>query len=196
MIALSLAVLAFVLWKNSVALFPEFRWTDPILLWVVTLAGTAFILFSAFYRQTFLPHAIAAMVAMLLIFADWGEFPRFSRYQSVQRFAQRINSMPEKQTLRVAICLELAVWHPDIRFYTGITVEGPTDIQAVHDFVTTPGRAMLVIYEKYLPEVFGNGTVRYKIIDRGPYLKHGLPALNYFLHPISPNTAVLVEVSH
>jgi hypothetical protein len=196
LIALSFAVLALVFWKNSVMLFPDIAWADHIVLPLIALAGAVLILFSTFYRRSILPHSIALTAALLLIFADWGNFPRLSRYLSVQQFAHRIALMQDKEMLRVATCIELAYLHPDVRFYTGLPVKGNTDIQAVRDFVAVPGRAFLIIYEKYLPEIFGEGTIRYKIIDRGLYLKHGLPSLNYFQHPITPNATVLVEINN
>jgi 4-amino-4-deoxy-L-arabinose transferase-like glycosyltransferase len=195
-IALCFAVLAFAFWKNSIMLFPDIAWTDHIVLSLIALAGAVLILFATFYRQSILPHSIALTAGLLIISADWGNFPRLSRYLSVQQFADTIASMQEKETLRVATCIELAYLHPDVRFYTGLPAKGHTDIQSVRDFVAAPGRAFLIIYEKYLPEIFGNGTIPYKIVDRGLYLKHGLPSLNYFQHPITPNATVLVEINN
>jgi len=194
-LALSLAVLAFVFWKNSIMLFPDIAWADHTVFPLTALLGAMLILFATFYRAAILPHSIAVTVVLLLIFADWVNFPRLSRYTSVQRFAHKIGSMQEKQTLRVATGLELAFLHPDVRFYSGLPAEGKADIQSARDFVAAPGRAFLIIYEKYLPEIFGNGTIPYKIIDRGLYLKHGIPRLNYFQHPITPNPTVLVEIN-
>jgi 4-amino-4-deoxy-L-arabinose transferase-like glycosyltransferase len=196
LIALSFAVLAFFFWRNSIILFPDIAWTDHIVLPLIALAGTVLILFATFYRPAILPYSIALTAGLLILFADWGNFPRLSRYLSVQQFAHRIASMQEKETLRVATCIELAYLHPDVRFYTGLPAESNADLQAVRDFVAAPGRAFLIIYEKYLPEIFGNGTIPYKIVDRGLYLKHGLPSLNYFQHPITPNATVLVEINN
>ncbi len=196
LIALSFAVLAFVFWKNSVLLFPDIAWADHIVLPLLALVGALLIFFSTFYRPNILPHLIALTAALLLIFADWGNFPRLSRYLSVQQFAHRIASMQDKETLRVGTALELAYLHPDVRFYTGLPVESNKDLQAVRNFVAAPEHAFLIIYEKHLPEVFGNGTIRHKIVDRGLYLKHGLPSLNYFRRPITPQATVLVEINN
>ena len=60
--------------------------------------------------------------------------------------------------------------------------------------MSAEGKALLIVSEDELKDLFDGTDRGYRILDRGPYLGPGVPGLDYFRRKRRPATVFLLEV--
>ncbi len=194
LISITLIVLSYLLWRSSIALYPDLSGWFHVALPVVAFLCTALLLGTLKRRyQPAFPYVLASTMFCILLFLSALQYPLSKRYQTVPRLARAIIGEATGK-IRVATGFELAGWHPDVRFYTGLPVETLEDLQEVKTFIRKPGLAFLILPESKLKDAF-DGSSFYHIVDRGPYLGHRLPGSNFYDRPKKHISVVLVAIN-
>ncbi len=195
LISVTLLVLSYLFWKNSVALFPDLKGWFHAALPAVAVVST-FLLLGTLKRryQWAFPYVLASTMVCIFLFMSTLQYPLSKRYQTVPRLARAITGEGATLAIRVATGFELAVWHADVRFYTGLPVEALEDQQEVKAFAQKPGPAWLILPESRLEDVF-DASNTYHIVDRGPYLGHRLPGSDFYKPPKKYPIIVLVAIN-
>jgi len=194
--AASFAVISFAFFKNSRILFPDLGVYTHFGISLATILGAVLIICTLPSRNgKALPFLMVITMASVFVLLNQLQLPALTRYQTIPRFARNIARADYNQQYRVGAGFELAIWHPDVRFYTGLPVEPLENQPAAENFVNAPGPALLMLPEEDLDDVFANSNRTYQILDRGPYLGHAVPGLAFFRAP-KPTTVILVEVQN
>ena len=191
-----LAVLAFLFWKNSVALFPDRSFAFHAVIPATALAGTVALLGTLTRkRRLALPYLLAGTMAAIFILICQFLYKPYSQYETLPRFGRQIASMSFQKPIRLGAAFHLAGWHPDLRFYSGLPAQPLWDLPAVSHFLSDKGKALLIVSENKLEVVMDETARHYRVLDRGPNLGPGIPGLNFFRRKKVPETVLLIEVA-
>ncbi len=194
--SVSLAVLAFLFWKNSVALFPSRSFAAHAAIPAMALTGAVALLGTLIRkRRSALPYLLAGTMAVLFILISQFLYRPYSHYQTLPRFGRQIASMSFQKPIRLGVAFRLAGWHPDLRFYSGLPAEPLRDLPAVSHFLSDKGKALLIVSENQLEVLMDETARHYRILDRGPHLGPGIPGLDFFRRRKAPETVLLIEVA-
>lgn len=182
-------------WLSARAVFPEMSLPARASIPAVSLGGAIAVLSTlAGRRFKYLPYVLAGTVATLFLLLNQVLVRPYDAYQPVPRFGRWIASRKWERPVHLGAAFDLASWHADLRFYTGLPARPLESAPELMRFLDREGTVLLVASERHIEALSRDRTHEIRVWDRGPYWGHALPRLDAFRREAEPRTILLVQV--